>query len=98
MSLFLQQLLNGISNSSVLFLTTIGLVIIFGMMDVVNNAHGEFIMIGAYTACVAVGTFHMPFWCAVILAALITGLIGMVIEHLLIKKLYINNKLIILLI
>ena len=46
MSLFLQQLLNGISNSSVLFLTTIGLVIIFGMMDVVNNAHGEFIMIG----------------------------------------------------
>ena len=88
MSLFLQQLLNGISNSSVLFLTTIGLVIIFGMMDVVNNAHGEFIMIGAYTACVSVGTFHFPFWCAVILAAVVTGIIGMIIEHLLIKKLY----------
>ena len=88
MSLFIQQLLNGISNSSVLFLTTIGLVIIFGMMDVVNNAHGEFIMIGAYTACVTVNVLHVPFAVAAILAALITGLIGIVIERLLIKKLY----------
>ena len=88
MSLFIQQRLNGISNSSVLFLTTIGLVIIFGMMDVVNNAHGEFIMIGAYTACVTVNVLHVPFAVAAILAALITGLIGIVIERLLIKKLY----------
>jgi len=88
MSLFLQQLLNGVSNSSVLFLTTIGLVIIFGMMDVVNNAHGEFIMIGAYTACVSVNTFHLPFVVAVLLAALVAGIVGMVIEHLLIKKIY----------
>lgn len=88
MSLFIQQLLNGISNSSVLFLTTIGLVIIFGMMDVVNNAHGEFIMIGAYTACVTVNVLHVPFAVSAILAALITGLIGIVIERLLIKKLY----------
>lgn len=88
MSFFIQQLLNGISNSSVLFLTTIGLVIIFGMMDVVNNAHGEFIMIGAYTACVTVNVLHVPFAVAAILAALITGLIGIVIERLLIKKLY----------
>lgn len=88
MSLFLQQLLNGVSNSSVLFLTTIGLVIIFGMMDVVNNAHGEFIMIGAYTVCVSVNTLHLPFFVAVLLAALVAGLVGMVIEHLLIKKIY----------
>jgi urea transport system permease protein len=88
MSLFIQQLLNGVSNSSVLFLTTIGLVIIFGMMDVVNNAHGEFIMIGAYTACVSVNTLHMPFVAATILAALVAGLIGMIIEHLVIKKIY----------
>lgn len=88
MSLFLQQLLNGVSNSSVLFLTTIGLVIIFGMMDVVNNAHGEFIMIGAYTACVTVNTLHVPFAVAAILAALVAGLAGMVIEHLVIRKLY----------
>ena len=61
MSLFIQQLLNGISNSSVLFLTSIGLVIIFGMMDVVNNAHGEFIMIGAYITCFSVNVLHLPF-------------------------------------
>ena len=88
MSLFFQQLLNGVSNSSVLFLTTIGLVIIFGMMDVVNNAHGEFIMIGAYTACVTVNTLHVPFAVACILAALITGLVGILIEQAVIKKLY----------
>ena len=88
MSLFLQQLLNGISNSSVLFLTTIGLVIIFGMMDVVNNAHGEFIMIGAYTACLSVNSLHLPFALACVLAALITGLVGILIEQAVTKKLY----------
>ena len=88
MSLFLQQLLNGISNSSVLFLTTIGLVIIFGMMDVVNNAHGEFIMIGAYTACISVNALHIPFALACILAALVTGIVGIIIEQAVIKKLY----------
>ncbi len=88
MSLFIQQLLNGISNSSVLFLTSIGLVIIFGMMDVVNNAHGEFIMIGAYVACISVNVLHIPFAIAAILAALIAGGVGIIIERLLIKKLY----------
>lgn len=88
MSLFIQQLLNGISNSSVLFLTTIGLVIIFGMMDVVNNAHGEFIMIGAYITCQSINVLHLPFAAAVLLATLVTGLVGIVIERLLIKKLY----------
>ncbi len=88
MSLFLQQLLNGISSSSVLFLTTIGLVIIFGMMDVVNNAHGEFIMIGAYTACVSVNSLHMPFAVAMILSAVVAGVVGIIIERSVIKKLY----------
>lgn len=88
MSLFIQQLLNGISNSSVLFLTSIGLVIIFGMMDVVNNAHGEFIMIGAYIACFSINILHLPFVVAVIFAAIITGCVGVMIERLLIKKLY----------
>lgn len=88
MSLFIQQLLNGISNSSVLFLTTIGLVIIFGMMDVINNAHGEFIMIGAYVACFSVNVLHIPFAIATILAALVTAGVGIVIERLLIKNLY----------
>lgn len=88
MSLFFSQLLNGISNSSILFLTSIGLVIIFGMMDVVNMAHGEFIMIGAYTSCVCVNLLHLPFIVSVPIAALITGIFGMIMEHLLIRKLY----------
>lgn len=88
MSLFLSQLVNGISNSSVLFLTSAGLVIIFGMMDVVNMAHGEFIMIGAYTGCICVNTLHLPFAAAVLLAALFAGAFGMLVEHLFIRRLY----------
>lgn len=88
MSLFISQFINGICNSSVLFLVSIGLVIIFGMMDVVNMAHGEFIMIGAYTSCVCVNYLGLPFFVSLPIAALITAAIGMVIEHFLIRKLY----------
>lgn len=88
MDLFLSQLVNGMSNSSVLFLVSIGLVIIFGMMDVVNMAHGEFIMIGAYTSCVCVNSLGLPFVVSVLIAALITSAIGIVIEHFMIRKLY----------
>lgn len=52
MELFLMQLFNGISVSSILLLAALGLAITFGLMGVINMAHGEFIMIGAYTAYV----------------------------------------------
>ena len=50
MSLLLLQLFNGLSLSSILLLIAIGLAITFGLMNVMNMAHGEFIMIGAYMA------------------------------------------------
>ncbi len=50
MSLLLLQLFNGLSLSSILLLIAIGLAITFGFMNVMNMAHGEFIMIGAYMA------------------------------------------------
>ena len=88
MGIFLSQLLNGISNSAVLFLVAIGLVIIFGMMDVVNMAHGEFIMLGAYCNCVCVNVLHIPFFISIFIAAVFSGIIGMAVEHVLIKKIY----------
>ena len=48
MELVVSQIINGISGSAELFLVAIGLVITFGMLDVVNMAHGEMIMLGAY--------------------------------------------------
>ena len=88
MTIFISQLLNGLSNSAILFLVSVGLVIIFGMMDVVNMAHGEFIMLGAYCNCVCVNMLHIPFFVSVFIAALFSGAVGMVVEHLLIRRIY----------
>ena len=61
MELFLMQLFNGISVSSILLLAALGLAITFGLMGVINMAHGEFIMIGAYTAYVVQNIFQAYF-------------------------------------
>lgn len=88
MSLFFSQLVNGLSNSAILFLVAIGLVIIFGMLDIVNMAHGEFIMLGSYCACICTSVFHIPFIFTIIISFVFTALIGGVVEHVLIRKLY----------
>ena len=67
MELVVSQIINGISGSAELFLVAIGLVITFGMLDVVNMAHGEMIMLGAYFGCVFVNSLHLPFAVEVIL-------------------------------
>ena len=79
------QVLYGIAN---LMLISIGLAVIFGMMRVINLAHGEFLMLGGYT--VVVSTNHgVNMWVAMfILAPLVVGLIGLVVERLLIRFLY----------
>ena len=58
MEVFLMQLFNGISVSSILLLAALGLAITFGLMGVINMAHGEFIMTGAYTAYVVQNLFQ----------------------------------------
>ena len=88
MELLLSQLVNGLSNTAVMFLAAIGLVIIFGMLDVVNMAHGEFIMVGAYAGCVCVDMLGLPFPVACVAAFAVTALVGVVIERLLIQRLY----------
>lgn len=88
MELFLSQVINGLSNSAELFLIAIGLVIIFGMLDVCNMAHGEFIMIGAYAGVVFVNYLRLPFALALPMAFVVTAVIGVIIEHFLIRRLY----------
>jgi urea transport system permease protein len=88
MELFISQLINGLSVSSMLFITALGLVIIFGLMDVVNMAHGEFIMLGAYVTYFVTTVFEASFILAMLLAFTFTALFGVLIEVTLIKKLY----------
>jgi branched-subunit amino acid ABC-type transport system permease component len=79
------QIVYGIAN---LVLISLGLAIIFGMMRVINLAHGEFLMLGGYT--VVISTNHgVNIWFAMlVLAPLVVGLIGVLVERLLIQYLY----------
>jgi urea transport system permease protein len=83
-----QQLVNGINSSALLLITSIGIVIIMGHMKVVNLAHGECIMLGAYISYYANTVLHLPFALTLPLAFLVCGLYGIAIERLVIRKLY----------
>src|SRR5207248_7798426 len=73
--LLLIQTINGIVTGMILALVASGLTLIFGIMDVVNFAHGEFLMLGAYIAVLTIVATH-NFWLALIIASLGTALIG----------------------
>jgi branched-chain amino acid transport system permease protein len=70
-----------------LLLSAIGLAVIFGMMGVINLAHGEFIMLGAYITTIA-GTQGVPLPLAMLLAALGVAIFGAVVEILVVRRLY----------
>ena len=79
------QIVYGIAN---LALISLGLAIVFGMMRVINLAHGEFLMLGGYTVVVATNN-GVDIWIAMlVLAPLVVGIIGVVVERLLIRWLY----------
>lgn len=88
MATFLSQVINGLNQASILLIATMGLVIIFGYMNVTNMAHGSMIMVGGVSAYVLMEVMGLPFGVAVAGSFLITALIGMVIEKVIIKKLY----------
>ena len=81
------QILNSLNYILVLILVAMGLAIIFGLMRVINMAHGEFFLIGAYTV-VMTDQAGLGFWLGLVLAPLIVGLIGMAIEYICIRHLY----------
>ncbi|HEX9194109.1 MAG TPA: branched-chain amino acid ABC transporter permease [Burkholderiales bacterium] len=84
---FLIQLLNGLQYGLLLFLVSSGLTLVFGIMGVINVAHGSFYMIGAYLAWSLAGTLG-SFWLALPVGITLTVAIGLVLEVLLIERLY----------
>ena len=89
---YLDQLFFGLSLGSVLLLAAIGLAITFGMMGVINMAHGEMIMIGAYTTYVVQllmpNLIEYSLWVAIPLAFVVSGSIGILIERCVIRFLH----------
>lgn len=97
MDVLLSQIFNGLSVSSILLLIALGLAITFGLMNVINMAHGELIMAGAYVAYVTqsifakyvdVEFFGLYFFLAIPLAFLVSALMGLIMERFLIRFLY----------
>ena len=81
------QFLNGLAYSLLLFLLAAGLSLIFGMMDVVNLAHGSFYLIGTYVGLTIIRVTG-SFWLALIVTPLAIGALGLVVERYLIRPLY----------
>ena len=96
MELVFSQLLDGLSIGSVLLLAATGLAIVFGLMGVINLAHGELMMIGAYVTFVVQnlfkplpeGLFQLYYPVALVAAFFVTALVGVLLEKTLIRQLY----------
>jgi branched-subunit amino acid ABC-type transport system permease component len=86
LELVFQQALNGLSFGALLFILAAGLSLVFGMMDVVNLAHGAFYMLGAYVA-LSVVQVTGSFWVALLAAPLALAVLGLVLEPLLLRRL-----------
>jgi branched-chain amino acid transport system permease protein len=84
----LGQLMLGLVNGSFYALLSLGLAVIFGLLGVVNFAHGAFYMLGAFAAYVGLQFLGVNYWCALLLAPLSVGLLGIVIERLFLRHLY----------
>jgi len=87
LNLFLLQLATGLALGSVYVLLALGLSLIFGMLTVVNFAHGAFFMVGAYVGVYTLGLTG-NFWFSLLLVPLLTGILGLFIERLLVRPLY----------
>jgi branched-chain amino acid transport system permease protein len=85
---FLGQLLLGLVNGSFYAMLSLGLAVIFGLLGIVNFAHGALYMIGAYVAWASLEYLGLNYWFALVLAPLVVGALGVVIERTMLKQLY----------
>ena len=87
LQLFVEQLLNGIQFGFMLFLMSAGLTLIFGVMGLINLAHGSFYMLGAFSASFVAGLTG-NFFLAILASVIFPALIGVTVEFTVIRKLY----------
>ncbi len=85
---FMGQLLLGLVNGSFYALLSLGLAVIFGLLGIVNFAHGALYMIGAYVAFIILHRFGINFWFALVVAPVVVGALGVVVEQTMLKRLY----------
>ncbi len=82
------QLLIGLINGSFYALLSLGLAVIFGLLNIINFAHGALYMLGAFTAYLLLAKLGIGYWWALLVAPIIVGAIGMIIERTMLARLY----------
>ncbi|MCI5774819.1 MAG: branched-chain amino acid ABC transporter permease [Erysipelotrichaceae bacterium] len=86
-SQFLMQLVNGINAGSIYALIALGYTMVYGIAKLINFAHGDIIMVGAYVCLFAISTFQLPVWLAIVLSIVVCALLGIVVEKVAYKPL-----------
>ena len=86
LSVLLGQLLLGLINGSFYALLSLGLAIIFGLLRIINFAHGAQYMLGAFAACLGLNYLGINYWAALLLSPLLVGLLGIGIERGLLRR------------
>src|SRR3954471_8448154 len=84
----LGQLMLGLVNGSFYAMLSLGLAVIFGLLGVVNFAHGAFYMLGAFAAYIALEKTGLNYWAALVVSPLVVGAFGIVLERLFLKRIY----------
>ena len=82
------QLLIGLINGSFYAILSLGLAIIFGLLNIINFAHGAQYMMGAFVAWIALTKFGVDYWMALVISPILTGAFGIVPERTMLRKLY----------
>ncbi len=82
------QLLIGLINGSFYALLSLGLAVIFGLLNIINFAHGAMYMMGAFCAYLLLARLGIGYWWSLLLAPIIVGIVGMIIERSMLARLY----------
>ena len=81
----LAQVFNGLGIGSIYALVALGYSMVYGIVQLINFAHGDIIMVGAYTLYIGIALLHLPVIAAMILTAAVCSILGVLIEKLLIN-------------
>ncbi len=84
---FIYQLINGLQVGSIYALVALGYTMVYGIAKLINFAHGDIIMVGAYVALIAVASLHANIWVALLLSILFCVILGVLIERVAYKPL-----------
>src|ERR1700712_5031160 len=84
----MSQLLLGLVNGSFYAILSLGLAVIFGLLNIINFTHGAMYMMGAYATYIGMTAFGINYWTSLLVAPLIVGIFGMIIERTMLRWLY----------